>query len=60
MAVKERQDSSCQGYAQDEKDRGYERKAKIVEIVRQTLASNASNAKSKMAYRLGDSQANRA
>ena len=54
------QDSNCQGYAQDEKDRGYERKAKIVEIARQTLAANASNAKSQMAYRLGDFQANRA
>ena len=58
MAVKKGQDSSCQGYAQDEKDRGYEHKAKIVDIVRQTLAANASNAKSQMAYRLRDSQAN--
>lgn len=60
MAMKEGQDSSCQGYAQDKKDRGYERKAKIVEIVRQTLAANACNAKSQMAYHVGDSQANRA
>ena len=58
--MKEGQDSSCQGYAQDKKDRGYERKAKIVEIVRQTLAANACNAKSQMAYHVGDSQANRA
>jgi hypothetical protein len=60
MAMKEGQDSSCQGYAQDKKNRGYERKAKIVEIVRQTLAANACNAKSQMAYHVGDSQANRA